>query len=285
MKKRNLAITGLAAAILLAGCDGPQAGEPVVRTEIGKGSEEMMAARKALSPCRVVVFEEVPLTHCVAEPGKHVISTALSDISGKPYRSLKRYAESLGDGAVDVAFAVNGGMFDGEGEPVGYYVENSQRLEELNQNDGPGNFHLKPNGVFFGSAGKWQVKTSDEFYRTVGDRPEFGTQSGPMLVINGRLHPEIQDDGPSKAIRNGVGVDKEGRAHFVTSEAPLSFGQLARFFRDELKVPDALFLDGNISAVWDPLAERIDTGAALGPLIVVTNRSKPKDDKAGKDEQ
>lgn len=93
-----------------------------------------------------------------------------------------------------------------------------------------------------------------------------------MLVIDGKLHPEIAENGPSKAIRNGVGVGTDGRAHFVIANAPLSFGVLARFYRDELKVPNALFLDGNVSALWDPATDRMDAGAALGPLIVVENR-------------
>ena len=258
-------------SLALFGCE-QRGGEPVMRTEIGKSSQEMTTARRSLSPCEVVVFEEVPLTHCTADPARHTITTVLGDDQGQPYRSLLAYGESLGDDAAGIAFAVNGGMYDEAGEPIGYYVENGERLKELNREDGPGNFHLKPNGVFFGTDGKWEVRTSDSFYANVGDRPAFGTQSGPMLVIDGRLHPEIQDNGPSKAIRNAVGVDAQGRAHFVIADAPLSFGQLARFFRDELKVSDALFLDGNVSALWDPLAERLDTGAQIGPLIVVKNR-------------
>jgi uncharacterized protein YigE (DUF2233 family) len=95
-----------------------------------------------------------------------------------------------------------------------------------------------------------------------------------MLVINGKLHPEITQDGPSRMIRNGVGVDSEGRAHFVISDGPLSFGQLARFYRDVLKTPNALYLDGNVSALWDPASGRMDAGVPIGPLIVVENREK-----------
>ena len=32
--------------------------------------------------------------------------------------------------------------------------------------------------------------------------PRFATQSGPMLLIAGALHPAIQDDGPSRLVRN-----------------------------------------------------------------------------------
>ncbi len=72
-----------------------------------------------------------------------------------------------------------------------------------------------------------------------------------------------------------MGVDQTGRAHFVIADAPLSFGQLARYFRDELKVSNALYLDGQVSALWDPANEqqggRMD-GGRVGPIIVVTKR-------------
>ena len=83
---------------------------------------------------------------------------------------------------------------------------------------------------------------------------------------------KFSEDGPSRTIRNGVGVDAAGRAHFVISESPVSFGKFARFFRDRLKTPNALYLDGSVSALWDPATGRIDGGAPIGPLLVVTNK-------------
>ncbi|MEP3051695.1 MAG: phosphodiester glycosidase family protein [Erythrobacter sp.] len=271
-------------SLLLAGCNEQPAGEPVVRAELGEPgplpeAEEVVALAEddlgddvdRESACRAVTFESVPLTHCAADPAKHRIRTALKPSNdAAPYRSLSALSRNLD--VANVAFAVNGGMYDDDGDPIGYYVEASERLKELNRADGPGNFHLKPNGVFFGTGGRWQVRAADDFYSNVRDRPQFGTQSGPMLVVGGELHPEIQDNGPSRAIRNGVGVGGDGIAHFVRSEAPLSFGQLARYFRDELKVENALFLDGNVSALWDPANDRLDNRTGIGPLIVVTNR-------------
>lgn len=266
--KRATALLVLA----LAACNPQPGGDPVTRIELGENGDKA-AATPSPSPttiasaCEAVTFEDVLLTHCVADPAEHRITTALAPESGPPYRSLNTYSQAIVK--TDVAFAMNAGMFDGEGKPIGYYVEESNRLRELNRNDGGGNFHLKPNGVFFGTAGKWQVRTADDFYNSIGDRPEFGTQSGPMLVIDGKLHPEFSDDGPSRAIRNGVGVDAAGRAHFVISESPISFGKFARYFRDVLKTPNALYLDGSVSALWDPAAKRIDGGAPIGPMLVV----------------
>jgi uncharacterized protein YigE (DUF2233 family) len=224
-------------------------------------------------PCTSATFEGVPLTHCIADPARHTIRTVLGP-KGKPYRSLSELAVSMGARAQQVAFATNGGMFDAAGLPIGYYVEANKRGHTLNRNEGWGNFHLQPNGVFYGSGGRWAVRTSADFAKAVSTRPQFGTQSGPMLVIGGKLHPRIDADGPSRKLRNGVGVDRQGRAHFVISDAPISFGQLARYFRDELKTPNALFLDGSVSSLWDPTMGRVDGGPPLGPLIVVEKRNK-----------
>jgi len=275
----------LAALLLLplTACGQEPAGEPVMRTEIGSGKADAVAAPspkievtepKLASACTSITFEDVALTHCIADPAKHRVMMDLGPTDGAPYRSFANLAAALAADSPQVAFAVNGGMYDGEGKPIGYYVENSQRLKELSRSDGPGNFHLKPNGVFYGTGGAWRIRTADDFFAQVGDRPEFGTQSGPMLVIGGKLHPEITQDGPSRAIRNGVGVDTQGRAHFVISETPLSFGKLARFYRDVLKTPNALYLDGSVSALWDPVSGRMDYRAPIGPMIVVETKGE-----------
>ena len=222
------------------------------------------------SACRMVTFEDAQLTDCVADPARHTIGTVVAPEGGAPYRSFAALAKAVS--AERIAFAVNAGMFDGEGKPIGYYVEEGNRLKELNRNDGAGNFHMKPNGVFFGSGGKWRVMTADAFFATVGDRPQFGTQSGPMLLVDGKLHPEVTDDGPSRTIRNAVGVDGAGRAHFVISEGPVSFGKLARYYRDVVKARDALYLDGSVSALWDPPSGRMDARAPIGPMILVQEK-------------
>lgn len=235
------------------------------------------AVADAPSACRAVTFEDVPLTHCIADPSQHRITMANLGADKQPFGSLPAFAQARD--ASTIAFAMNGGAYGDDLKALGYYVEGGERLSELNRADAPegntSNFFMKPNGVFFGSGGRWRVLKAEAFYASVSDRPEFGTQSGPMLVIEGKLHPEIKDNGPSRAIRNGVGVDTQGKAHFVISDAPVSFGQLARFFRDELKTPNALYLDGKVSALWDPARGRLDA-ARNGPLVVVSRREGAK---------
>lgn len=239
-----------------------------IRTEGGE-----TVARESI--CEALVFEQSPFTHCTAQPGEHSIAMDLSpDSSDAAYRSLEALETGLGDNAKTVALAMNGGMFNAEGQPIGYYVEDGLRFTVLNQNEGPGNFHLLPNGVFFGETaeGPWRVWDTERFARQVDDRPHFATQSGPMLLINGDLHPAFDVDGVSKKTRNAVGVDAAGRAHFVISEAPVSFGKLARFYRDVLRVNNALFLDGSVSQMWDPAKGRMDSGPPIGPIIIVRDK-------------
>jgi uncharacterized protein YigE (DUF2233 family) len=223
--------------------------------------------------CRPAEFEQARFTHCIAVPGKHRIATVLTGRDGAFHRGFASLAEEIDPATV--AFAMNGGMYGVTGDPIGYYVENGQRLAPLNRREASGNFYLKPNGVFFGeSQGPWRVMTTEAFVDKISRRPDFGTQSGPMLVIGGKLHPKIAPDGTSLRVRNSVGIDGKGRAHFVISEQAVSFGTMARMMRDHAGARDALFLDGSVSALWHPRGERMDRGDLLGPLIVVTPARK-----------
>ena len=62
-----------------------------------------------------------------------------------------------------------------------------------------------------------------------------------------------------------MGLDARG-------ETVVSFGKLARLFRDILNCRDALYLDGAVSSLWPPAAQRMDNRAPLGRVIVVTAR-------------
>ncbi|MEO0461917.1 MAG: phosphodiester glycosidase family protein [Pseudomonadota bacterium] len=276
----------IAALAGLAACQEQPEGEPVVRTTLGEpddvtladadtpvpqpSAEPEEAALPGPSACAPASFEGVALTHCVADPAKHRIKVTYGPGDGStPYGSLDAYAATAE--AETIAFAMNGGAFSDDLKPRGYLVASGARLGELSRGSGDGNFFMKPNGVFYGTGGTWRVRSTDRFYSTVLDRPQFGTQSGPMLLVGGELGGAISEEGTSLAIRNAVGVGPDGKAHFVISGDPLTYSQLARFFRDELKVKDALFLDSKSSSLWDTATGRMDQGRT-GPIIVVTKR-------------
>lgn len=217
--------------------------------------------------CAEQMFEGDAFIVCPFNPQTQDFRLVWRDAKGDPYRGFSALARDVDAG--DVAFAMNAGMYSDTGAPIGLYVENGQENHAINTNDGPGNFHLKPNGVFWvDGAGAPHVSATDDY---VAEAPKaaFATQSGPMLVINGALHPAFDHDGDSRHIRNGVGVH-DGKAWFAISARPVSFGKFARFFRDELRTGNALYFDGAVSSLWAPDMARMDARFPLGPLVLVT---------------
>jgi len=164
---------------------------------------------------------------------------------------------------------MNGGMYHEDRQPVGYYKDTNGEKASVNTNDGPGNFHLKPNGVFWLSETAAGVTESQAYLDQAFD-PTFATQSGPMLVIDGALHPGLNPEGTSHRRRNGVGVSADGQSvYFAISDTAVTFHDFATLFRDTIGVPNALFLDGQISRIYAPEVNRNEIGADLGPIVGV----------------
>ena len=222
--------------------------------------------------CRTVRFEDTAFTLCDADPARHEIRLADRDSAGVPMRDFSALPARFGKDSPRIAFAMNAGMFGVTGEPIGLYVENGKRQVALNRRTGRGNFYTPPpNGVFFGDAKGWHIATTPAFAARTAPLPGFATQSGPMLVVNGAINPGFDANGISLNIRNGVGIAARGHALFAISDVPVSFGRFARFFR-KLGCADALYFDGAISRLWDPVAGRMDGGAKIGPIVVVLQK-------------
>ncbi len=213
--------------------------------------------------CEAKTFEGSAFTVCRFDADRERIEL----IEGT--RSLAEVEAWLGDRARQVKFAMNAGMYDEEGRPIGLFVTDGKVGKRLNLRSGSGNFHLLPNGVFAqDKKGDLSITPSPKFAERV-PMARWATQSGPMLLIDGKVHPKFDADGPSQLIRNGVGVRDPRTAYFVISEEPVSFGRFARFFRDGLGCADALYLDGTVSSLWDPAGARQDAYSSLGPILVV----------------
>jgi len=221
------------------------------------------AAEMPASHCRHQSFEGSRFTVC--DPGEGELRLLAAGRDETPVRSFSEIAARLDPERV--AFAMNAGMFDEAGRPIGLAIADGRQKHAINRRKGGGNFHLMPNGVFqVHGDGRAEVVTSGKW--TPSPTIRLATQSGPMLVIGGRLHPKFAPDGSSRHIRNGVGVRADGKVLFVISQDPVSLGRFARFFRDGLKTPDALFFDGAVSSLWDPASGRQDSHSPLGPIVV-----------------
>ena len=232
-------------------------------------SQASPPAVQPASACHQERFEESSFTVCDANGGSVEIRTG--------HRSFASLQAALGDRAKEVAFAMNAGMFDEHGRPIGLMIEDGRQVHAINRREGGGNFHLMPNGVFIvRKNGRAEVLESSR-YKPSPDI-KFATQSGPMLLVDGKLHPKFEPDGRSRFIRNGVGIKADGKPVFVISESAVSFGKLARFLRDRHQVRNALFFDGSVSSLWDPANNRMDSFADLGPMVVIfrpSAESKP----------
>ena len=116
------------------------------------------------------------------------------DDQGAPLGSFTALAEDLSREGKELGFAMNAGMFDEGLKPIGLYVENGTQAKKLNRRDGYGNFHVKPNGVFYITGDRVGVAATDAYVK-LNEKPDFATQSGPMLVIDGKIHPKFSPGG------------------------------------------------------------------------------------------
>ncbi|MCB5177760.1 phosphodiester glycosidase family protein [Microvirga lenta] len=214
--------------------------------------------------CRTVRSAGNEFAVCTVDLRRHQVRLFWRDPDGQAYGSFSRLLS--GPKGSELLFAMNGGMYDEQLAPVGLYVENGREFKRANTAGGPGNFHMKPNGIFFVKGNRAGVLETSRYLRQK-IKPDFATQSGPMLVINGRIHPKFSENGTSRKIRNGVGVCGQHTVVFAISNQPVTFHEFASFFRDELDCPNALFLDGSISSLYSPELNRKDGLLPMGPII------------------
>ncbi|WP_417728647.1 phosphodiester glycosidase family protein [Roseovarius sp.] len=230
---------------------------------VGLGAGAAQAAE-----CRKDQFEGQSYTVCQVDMVRDEIGLFLRDRdTGTLLGSFGAVEDMLKAEGKALAFAMNAGMYHADRSPVGLYIEAGQELRGLVTSDGPGNFGLLPNGVFCIREDRVDVIESLRFAQ---ERPECrdASQSGPMLVIDGALHPRFLVESDSRYIRNGVGTTENGQqAWFVISDNALNFHSFGRFFRDYLKVPQALYFDGKISRLYAPGLGRSDIGFPLGPMV------------------
>jgi uncharacterized protein YigE (DUF2233 family) len=226
------------------------------------GTAEVSAA----SPCEPFEFEAAQYTVCRFDLATDRLALFDLDPGGEPYGSFTALSEALAAEGRTLAFAMNAGMYDDSLKPIGLYVEDGRLLKKINRRSGTGNFHLKPNGVFF-IKGTTAGVVETETYIRKGLSPDAATQSGPMLVIDGVIHPKFSAGGTSFKRRNGVGVIDDRHVVFAISEDPVNFHSFARLFRDGLGCRNALFLDGTVSSLFAPDLGRNDGFFPLGPIV------------------
>ncbi|MDH6591016.1 uncharacterized protein YigE (DUF2233 family) [Variovorax sp. TBS-050B] len=203
------------------------------------------------------------------DPRTDRLELFLRDRTGAPFHRFDRLEAWLAGQGRQLVFAVNAGMYHADFSPVGLLVQEGRELAPLNLDAGAGNFFLQPNGVFaVTEAGARVVESSEYPALAQRERVRLATQSGPLLLRRGVVHPRFIPGSDSRKIRNGVGIAGD-KALFVISEEPVSFHEFALHFRDVLHCRDALYLDGTVSALHSRALGRSDFRRELGPILGV----------------
>ncbi len=225
----------------------------------------------AAAACQTTTFEAIAFTYCTAEAGDD-LRLFLNGADGLPYGGFGAVDASLAATGQHLAFAMNAGMFKPDQSPVGLYIEAGVEKHKIITAEGPGNFGLLPNGVF--CVGDRLAVVESRSFAAHPFKCRYATQSGPMLVIAGALHPAFQADSTSDHIRNGVGVSGDGKtAWFAISDEAVNFDRFARFFRDVLGAEAALYFDGSVSRMAVAAMGRSGAGFAVGPIVGLVERN------------
>lgn len=226
----------------------------------------LAAAPAAAAHCQRVTSEGEVYAVCTARAGED-LRLFLTGPDGENLGSFDRLRAALAAEGKALAFAMNAGMYHPDRRPVGLFLDPAGERTRIVTRGSAGNFGMLPNGVFCIEDRGFRVIESRAF-AAAPPACRFATQSGPMLVIDGALHPRFKAESDSRYVRNGVGVSADGgTAYFVISERPVTFHTFARLFRDRLMLPNALYLDGNVSRLYAPELGRDDGGLAMGPIL------------------
>ena len=221
--------------------------------------------RAESAPCEPVTYERSEYTVCEVDLRRQSVKLFWKKPDGHPYEYLSSLPRALGNHSRHLLFATNGGMYHPDNSPVGLYVEEGRELVRANTSAGPGNFHMRPNGVFYLTEEVAGILETRSFIK---QKPgvDFATQSGPMLVIDGEVNARFVRYGGSKKYRVAVGIHDHNLVVFAVSESEVSFGEFARLFRDQLRCKNALFLDGGTAtSFYSPVLGRNSNFPSLVP--------------------
>lgn len=204
-------------------------------------------------------------------PSYHKIELRLLDKAGKPLGSFKRLKDELDAEGKKLLFAMNAGIFMQNQMPLGLYIENGKVFRKLNSTKNLyGNFYLQPNGVFLIAEGKPYIIETKSFHTfSEQHKIQYATQSGPLLLINGKYNQSLNKYNNNKLIRNAVCVRSNEEVNLSISRLPVSFTEMGEH-QLTLKCNSALYLDGAISGVYQKNM-RLKNNQSYGVMIAVTS--------------
>ncbi|WP_395045742.1 phosphodiester glycosidase family protein [Flavobacterium sp.] len=187
---------------------------------------------------------------------------------GENFKNAENLKFWLKKQKIELLFATNGGMYKKDNSPQGLYIEDKIRKNEIDKASGNGNFYLKPNGIFYITTSKTpNISLTSDFIDN--GKIKYATQSGPMLVINGKIHIAFKENSTNLNIRNGVGILPNNKIVFAISKKEINFYEFAQYFKN-LGCKNALYLDGFVSRTYLPEKKWTQTDGDFGVIIGVT---------------
>lgn len=210
---------------------------------------------------------------CIINPKKADLNIANKPIKNTNH-GFKALHDYLNKRKKTLAFAMNAGMYKPNRQPVGLLIANGRSYSNLNSRKGKGNFFMQPNGVFGvrddGSAFIYTTRSYANM-RLSANTVWAATQSGPIMVLNGKINPKFTYKSENIHFRNAVGVRSDGKVIFAISEQRVNFYEFSSFLKKLLCV-DALYLDGTVSRMYLPALNKyqdLEDSRHLGPILYI----------------
>lgn len=220
--------------------------------------------------CERSKLDQENILFTIVDPQQQIIQLYWKDENGAPFKSIERLITKIENNHKKLLLVMNGGMFNQDFAPQGLYIENHTALAPIDTGSGDGNFYMKPNGVFYiTDKNKAFVCSNNEF--KLNKTIKYATQSGPMLLVDGLIHPAFKSGSKNLNIRNGVGILPNNQVVFAMSKQEITFYDFAEFFKN-LGCKNALYLDGFVSRTYLPAKQWVQTDGNFGVMIAVIKK-------------
>jgi uncharacterized protein YigE (DUF2233 family) len=186
--------------------------------------------------------------------------------TGDNFGNFKTLKQVLNQQNQELVFAMNGGMYLKDGSPQGLFIENGITKKEIDTTkQAYGNFYLQPNGIFYLTKDNKGIITKTVSFSD-DQNITYATQSGPMLIIDGKIHPVFVKGSKNLHIRNGVGILPNGSLLFAMSKNVITLYDFAEFFKNN-GCKNALYLDGFVSRTYLPKKKWEQLDGDFGVII------------------
>lgn len=220
----------------------------------------------------VLAFQGINIeeANCISyrvDPKKQKLQLYWKDNSGQTFKSLGNLKNWLAQKNQELVFAMNAGMYKEDNVPLGLFIQQHKIITALNKRSARGNFYLKPNGVLAIATDNSATICKTEAFNANG-KIKYATQSGPMLVIDGAIHPAFTVGSTNLNIRNGVGILPNNELIFGMTKTGINFYDFANYFK-KLGCKNALYLDGFVSRTYLPQKDCIQLDGNFGVIVGV----------------